>query len=134
MTDNVFQFPKDKIIREVPPNLEEIEKHRERGRQNYADDIVGDIIENLILLLDSYGVDQDGKNFERDFTFAIDALRAMIYRAMNVEHSLHEFVDNHVSIVKKDETGNIIIDAPEEMQEIILQTITASDQELDKAD
>lgn len=134
MTDNVFQFPKDKIIREVPPNLEEIEKHRERGRQNYADDIVGDIIENLIALLDSYGVDQDGKNFERDFTFAIDTLRSMIYRAMNVDHTLQEFVDNHVSIVKKDESGNVIIDAPEEMQEIILQNVADLVQEVDRAD
>ena len=106
---NVFKFPENKIVREIPPNIEEIEKHRERGRQNYAEDIVNDIIENLIALLDSYGVDQDGKNFERDFTFAIDTVRSMIYRAMNVEHTLQEFVDNHVSIMKKDDNISCFI-------------------------
>lgn len=131
---NVFKFPENKIVREIPPNIEEIEKHRERGRQNYAEDIVNDIIENLIALLDSYGVDQDGKNFERDFTFAIDTVRSMIYRAMNVEHTLQEFVDNHVSIMKKDETGNVIIDAPKEMQDIILQNLVETDREVDNED
>jgi hypothetical protein len=129
MTDNVFQFPKDKIVREVPPNIDEIEKHRERGRQNYAEDIVGDIIENMMLLLDSYGIDQDGKHFQRDFTFAIDAMRSTIYRAMAVEHTLQAFVDTHVSIMKKDETGNVVIDAPPEMEEIILQELEEKEDE-----
>jgi len=132
MTDNVFQFPKDKIVREVPPNIDEIEKHRERGRQNYAEDVVNDIIENLVVLLDSYGVDQDGKHFERDFTFSIDAIRSTIYRAMNVDHTLHDFIDKHVSIVKKDDSGNIVIDDPIEMQEIVLQNMVEKDQVLDK--
>jgi ribosomal protein L15E len=124
MTDNVFQFPKDKIVREVPPNIDEIEKHRERGRQNYAEDIVGDIAENLILLLDSYGVDQDGKHFEKDFIFAIDSIRSSIYRAMNVDHNLHEFIDKHVSVIKKDENSNIILDETSEIQDILLEELS----------
>lgn len=130
MTDNVFQFPKDKIVREVPPNIDEIEKHRERGRQNYSEDIINDIVENLTLLMDSYGVDQDGKNFERDFIFAVDALRAMIYRAMNVDHTLHTFVDKHVTIMKRDETGNVVIDEPE-AEDIILD---ATNQDVETQD
>ena len=36
---NIFKFPENKIVREIPPQIEEIEKAKEKGKQNYAEEI-----------------------------------------------------------------------------------------------
>ena len=123
MSNNVFKFPEHKIVREVPPQIEEIEKAKEKGKQNYAEDIITDFAESMLGALDSYGIDQDGKNFDKDLSFAVEAIRAMIYRSLALEHHLHDFVDTHVSVLKRDEAGNLVVESPqniEEMEEIII--------------
>ena len=127
MSNNVFKFPEHKIVRDVPINIDEVEKAKEKGKQNYAEDIVMDFAENMLSALDSYGLDQDSKNFDRDFSFAMEAVRSLIYRTLSIEHHLHDFVDTHVSVLKKDENGNMIIEGPaEEMEEIIIAEIDKS--------
>ena len=59
---NIFKFPENKIVREIPPQIEEIEKAKEKGKQNYAEEIIVDLAENLLGALDSYGLDQDSKH------------------------------------------------------------------------
>jgi hypothetical protein len=123
MSNNVFKFPEHKIVREVPPQIEEIEKAKEKGKQNYAEDIINDFAESMLGALDSYGIDQDGRHFDKDLSFAVEAIRAMIYRSLGLEHHLHDFVDTHVSVLKRDKNGNLILEAPEnveEMEEIII--------------
>lgn len=120
---NVFKFPEHKIVREVSPNIEEVEKAKEKGKMNYAEDIIIDLAENMINALDSYGLDQDTKNFDKDFAFSIEAIRAMIYRTLSIEHHLHDFIDSHVSVLRKDENGNIVLDAPENMEEILVSEL-----------
>lgn len=120
---NVFKFPEHKIVREVSPNIEEVEKAKEKGKMNYAEDIIIDLAENMINALDSYGLDQDTKNFDKDFAFSIEAVRAMIYRTLSIEHHLHDFIDSHVSVLRKDENGNIVLDAPENMEEILVSEL-----------
>jgi hypothetical protein len=126
MSNNVFKFPEHKIVREVPPQIEEIEKAKEKGKQNYAEDIINDFAESMLGALDSYGIDQDGKNFDKDLSFAVEAIRAMIYRSLGLDHHLHDFVDTHVSVLKRDENGNLVLESPEnmsEMEEIIIAEI-----------
>lgn len=126
MSNNVFKFPEHKIVREIPPQIEEIEKAKEKGKQNYAEDIINDFAESMLGALDSYGIDQDGKNFDKDLSFAVEAIRAMIYRSLGLEHHLHDFVDSHVSILKRDENGNLVLESPEnvaEMEEIIIAEV-----------
>lgn len=123
MSNNVFKFPEHKIVREIPPQIEEIEKAKEKGKQNYAEDIINDFAESMLGALDSYGIDQDGKNFDKDLSFAVEAIRAMIYRSLALEHHLHDFVDTHVSVLKRDKNGNLVLESPqnvEEMEEIII--------------
>lgn len=120
---NVFKFPESKIVREIPINNDEVEKAKEKGKQNYAEDIVVDLAENLLGALDSYGLDQDSKHFDKDFSFAMEAFRALIYRTLSLNHHLHNFIDTSVSLLKKDENGNVMIEGPEEMEEIIIADI-----------
>ena len=124
---NVFKFPEHKIVREVPPQIEEIERAKEKGKQNYAEEIIVDLAENLLGALDSYGLDQDSKHFDKDFSFAMEAFRALIYRTLSIDHHLHGFIETSVSLLKKDENGNMIIEGPEDMEEIIISKIEVSD-------
>lgn len=124
---NVFKFPEHKIVREVPPQIEEIERAKEKGKQNYAEEIIVDLAENLLGALDSYGLDQDSKHFDKDFSFAMEAFRALIYRTLSINHHLHDFIETSVSLLKKDENGNLIIESPEDMEEIIIAEIDLSD-------
>jgi hypothetical protein len=124
---NVFKFPEHKIVREIPPQIEEIEKAKEKGKQNYAEELIVDLAENLLGALDSYGLDQDSKHFDKDFSFAMEAFRALIYRTLSINHHLHDFIETSVSLLKKDENGNLIIESPEDMEEIIIAEIDLSD-------
>ena len=124
---NIFKFPENKIVREIPPQIEEIEKAKEKGKQNYAEEIIVDLAENLLGALDSYGLDQDSKHFDKDFSFAMEAFRALIYRTLSINHHLHDFIETSVSLLKKDENGNLIMESPEDMEEIIIAEIDLSD-------
>lgn len=97
---NVFEFPKSKIVREVPPNIEEIEKAKEKGKKQYADGIVSEVAAGLLAELENYGIelDDDKGVLSKDFLFLTDVLKSVIYRNMHIEHPLHGFVDDNVSI------------------------------------
>lgn len=96
----IVQFPTNRIVREVAPNIEEIEKAKEKSLQKHAETIVEDLVLNIMDALENYGIDTDADSFERDFTFAADGLRATVYRTFNIEHPLHNFIDTNVQIVK----------------------------------
>lgn len=97
---NVFKFPESKIVREVPINIEEIEKAKEKGKKQYADGIVTEIAAGLLAELENYGIelDDDKGNLSKDFLFMTDVLKSIVYRNMQIDHPLHSFVDDNVSI------------------------------------
>ncbi len=96
---NVFEFPKDKIVREVQPNIEEIEKVKEKGKQNYADGMSEEIAASLLIELENFGIDTTAKEFTNDFAFLHDVIKCLIYRNMGLEHGLQSFIDENVQIV-----------------------------------
>lgn len=119
----IVNFPTSRIVREVQPNIEEIEKVKEKGKQNFADGILVDFIDSTLGLLENYGVDTDGTEFERDFSFAIDAVKASIYRSMGLKHHLHDFIDNNVTVIKKDDQEKLEIDISKELEEILVEDV-----------
>lgn len=120
---NVFKFPEHKIVREIPPQIEELEKAKEKGLQNYADDIIGDLIEGVMNTLDNYGIDNDGDKFDKDFSFSVENLRATIYRSLSIKHHLHDFIDSNITIIKKKDDGSAIA-FDIESEEIIISDAT----------
>jgi hypothetical protein len=108
---NIVQFPASKIVREILLNHEEIELNKAKSKQKWAEEVVQDFVVNMIDALDNYGISTEGKNFEKDFSVAVDMLRATIYRSMNMPHHLHPFIDEHIltsTSTKLDLDGNII--------------------------
>ena len=105
MTDNVniLEFPKDKIVRERLPDIEEINKLKEKGLQKFADAVISDIVDNIQDCLDNYGIDVEDESFIKDFNFTNMILSASIYRSLNIEHPMHEYIDKNVQLIENTE-------------------------------
>jgi hypothetical protein len=109
---NVVEFPKSKIVREIPIENDVIEKTKVKGLQNYADSIIDELVDNLVSDIENSGIDVDGKQFLKDFSFAVDGLRATIYRHFDIAHGLHNFIDENVKVINR-ETGETVLDIDE---------------------
>lgn len=118
---NVFEFPKSKIVREVQPPIEEIEAAKEKGRQNFADGILVDFIDGTLSLLENYGIETEGPEFEKDFAFTVEAIKSTIYRSLSLNHHLHDFIEKSVTIVKKGESLDTELELPEESGDIVVE-------------
>ena len=98
MTDKVIEFPKNKVVRDLP---EEVHKARQaKADQKFADSVVDELSGILITELDNYGVEVTNKVFAKDFILVADALRASVYRQFDLEHHLHDFIDENVKIIE----------------------------------
>jgi hypothetical protein len=105
MTENILQFPKNKIIRENM-NIEYLEKMKENGVKNFADALCSDIEDNVLRELDGCGIDIEQEDFIKDFYFATTVLKATVYRALEIEHDLHKFMDENVVVKMIDEVDS----------------------------
>lgn len=104
MTENVLVFPKDKIVREAPLDDETVKEHRSRGLKNFCDSIAEELITIMVTEMSNYGIDVEEEQFMRDFSLTAESLRATLYRSMEIPHSLHPFIDNHLDIREKEPT------------------------------
>ena len=105
---NILEFPKNKIIRDIPLNVEVIEKAKEKAISSFADQSVEAMVDNLLEQLDSIGIDTSGDEFFKDFSLTIDSLRSTVYRHFKIRHHLHELIDN----------GTISVSAPKSASEV----------------
>jgi hypothetical protein len=105
----VIEFPRNKIVREPTLIEQDLEEIKQKGRRNYADAIVAGLSSDLHIELENYGVDSSSPPFRKDFYFLMDVLRSVVYRNMNLEHGLHEFIDQTVKVYKKNEDGTMMI-------------------------
>lgn len=92
----VIEFPKHKVVREVPEQLQERDR---RANQKFADTVADDMTSMLITELDNYMVDVQDKKFSRDLVLVVDALKAAIYRSLGLQHHLHDFIDKNVKLI-----------------------------------
>ena len=109
MTDNVYNFPKSKIVRDVASeNLEAIKKMKDKSLKNFADSLTQEMIDNILSDFDNCGVDIDSDSFNKDFVFLSAILSATVYRSLDLPHELQSFIDDtvKVSYMTKDEMSN----------------------------
>lgn len=100
MTHKVIEFPKNKVVREVP---EEIHKERQaKADMKQADAIVDEIAGIMLTELDNYYVDINQKQFAKDIILVVDALKAAVYRSYGIDHHLHPFIDDNVKLIEGD--------------------------------
>ena len=99
MTENVLQFPKSKIVREVVLDSDELTKMKEKSKLNLADSIVEDMSERMLYEMSDIGIDTAGDHFIKDFHFLTGVLAAAVYRTLGIDHPLHSFIDENVEMV-----------------------------------
>ena len=100
MTHKVIEFPKSKVVREVP---EEIHLERQaKADMKQADAIVDEIAGIMLTELDNYYVDINQKQFAKDIILVVDALKAAVYRSYGIDHHLHAFIDDNVKLIEGD--------------------------------
>jgi hypothetical protein len=114
----IVKFPTNRIIREVPPNIEEINKAKEKSLQKHAETIVEDLVLSIIDAVENYGIDTETESFERDFSFVADGLRATIYRSFNINHPLHSFIDTNVTLVKAENFDDLRLKIDQVIEEM----------------
>lgn len=101
--NDIIQFPKDKIIREYPHHIEELERAKEKGINNFCEQLTSEIAELMLEIFENSGLDTEDAQFGKDFTLTVDLIRATVCRSMGVKHQLHQFIDEHVSLVPQSE-------------------------------
>jgi hypothetical protein len=97
-SNNVLEFPRHKIVRDGSMNIEELQKMKAKSLKNFADALVQEMTENILMDFDNYGIDIESDTFIKDFHYLVAILSATIYRTVGMEHDLHPFLDTKVKL------------------------------------
>jgi hypothetical protein len=125
MTHKVIEFPKSKVVREVP---EEIHLERQaKADMKQADTIVDEVAGLMITELDNYYVDVTNKQFAKDIILVVDALKAAVYRSYGIDHHLHPFIDDNVKLIEGDIDSLSKEEIKEKIEKIMLELSEAKD-------
>ena len=129
MTDKVIEFPKHKVVRNVPGEV--LEERARRADMKMADAIVSDITGMIITELDNFYVSVEDESFTKDLVLVVDAIRATVYRQFGFEHHLHSFIEKNITIISKKDAKEMENMNEEQIQKMI-EDMLASKEELDK--
>lgn len=131
MSDKVIEFPKHKVVRDVPGEV--IEERNRRADQKMADTIVEEITGMIITELDNYYLNIEDESFTKDLVLLVDALRATVYRQIGFEHHLHPYIENHVKLISKKEAEALEDMNSEQIKHMIEEMLKAKET-VDKPD
>jgi hypothetical protein len=101
MTEKVIEFPKHKVVRDVPAEV--LISRQAKADQKFADSVVDELSGFLLTELDNYNIEVADKVFAKDFVLVVDALRAAVYRSLGLDHHLHDFIDDNVKLLENSE-------------------------------
>jgi predicted AlkP superfamily pyrophosphatase or phosphodiesterase len=125
MTDKVIQFPKHKVVRDLPGEV--LEERQKRADQKMADSIVSDLTAILVTELDNYYVSVEDESFTKDLVLVVDALRAAVYRQFGFEHHLHPFIEKNITIISKKDAKEMEDMSQEQLQKLIENLLEAKE-------
>lgn len=134
MTDKVIEFPKHKVVRDIPE--EHLKARQAKADQKFCDSVVDELSGFLITELDNYNIEvTNNKVFAKDFVLVIDALRAAVYRQFDLNHHLHDFIDDNVTLIdgaanlSKEELAEKIASIIEELSDLSKDNIDSEEKE-----
>lgn len=97
MTEKVIEFPKHKVVRDIP--LEQQKLRQEKADKKFADAIVDDLSGMIITELDNFLIEVTDQQFSKDLILVVDALKAAVYRSFGLDHPLHDFIDKNITLI-----------------------------------
>lgn len=119
MTEKVIEFPKHKVVRDLPGNV--MEERQRRADQKMADSIVEELTGIIITELDNYNVNIEDESFTKDLVLTVDALRATVYRQFGFEHHLHPYIEKNIKIISKKDAEAMEDMTEEQIQNMITE-------------
>jgi hypothetical protein len=119
MTEKVIEFPKHKVVRDLPGDV--IEERNRRADQKMADSIIQELTAIIITELDNYNVNIEDESFTKDLILTVDALRATVYRQFGFEHHLHPYIEKNIKIISKKDAEAIEDMTEEQIQNMIME-------------
>lgn len=128
MTDKVIEFPKHKVVRDVPEDV--FEERNRKADQKMADALVDDMSGLIVTELDNFDLDVQNKNFSKDFLVVVDALKATIYRQFGLKHHFHAFTDKNISIIDAD-FGSLTKEEIQDKIDEVMADLVAAKEKLD---
>lgn len=129
MTDKVIEFPKHKVVRDVPGDV--LEERNRKADQKMADALVDDMAGLIATELDNFDIDVQSKGFAKDFIVVVDALKAAIYRQFGLEHHFHDFTDKNISIIDAD-FGSLTKEQIQDKIDAVMADLVATKEKLDE--
>ena len=128
MTDKVIEFPKHKVVRDVPVDV--IEERNRKADQKMADAMVDDLAGIVATEIDNFDLDVQSKDFAKDFIVVVDALKAAIYRQFGLPHHFHAFTDKNISIIDAD-FGTLTKEQIQDKIDEVMADLVATKEKLD---
>lgn len=125
MADKVIEFPKHKVVRDLPGNV--MEERQRRADQKMADSIVEELTSIIITELDNYNVNIEDESFTKDLVLTVDALRATVYRQFGFEHHLHPYIEKNIKIISKKDAEAMEDMTEEQIQNMIMEMMKTKD-------
>lgn len=129
MTEKVIEFPKHKVVRDLPGNV--MEERQRRADQKMADSIVEELTSIIITELDNYNVNIEDESFTKDLVLTVDALRATVYRQFGFEHHLHSYIEKNIKIISKKDAEAMEDMTEEQIQNMITEMMKTKDLDID---
>ena len=129
MTEKVIEFPKHKVVRDIPGDV--IEERNRRADQKMADNIVTEVSAMIISELDNFLINVEDESFTKDLVLVVDSLRATVYRQFGFEHHLHPFIEKNMKIISKKDAERMEDMTEEQIKNMIMDMMNSKG-ELDK--
>ena len=128
MTDKVIEFPKHKVVRDIPGEV--FEERNRKADQKMADALVDDMAGLIATELDNFDLDVQSKSFAKDFIVVVDALKSVIYRQFGLKHHFHDFADKNISIIDAD-FGTLSKEEIQDKIDAVMADLVATKEKLD---
>ena len=125
MTDKVIEFPKHKVVRDIPGDV--IEERNRRADQKMADSIVTELTSIILTELDNYNIDIEDEMFAKDLILTVDALRATVYRQLGFEHHLHPYIEKNIKIISRKDAKAMENMTEEQIESMIMEMMKSKE-------
>mgnify|MGYP001425215168 FL=1 len=113
MSDNIIEFPKDRIVGDklnLPRTEEDLVKSITLNRMMLVDEVVNSMFNSMGSKLFFHGFPIDQEEFFKDYVLVGEMLRAVLYDSVGVEHPLQEVLnDNRDKLKDLTDKGDLVI-------------------------
>lgn len=103
MSDNVLEFPADRIVRKIAQTSDEEKKNVARNKAKFVERILDHYGIALINKLAVHGFNPEDDKFMYDYIFTMETLRSCLYRNVGLYHPLQKLSDHSEEIVHNSE-------------------------------